>query len=424
MIYNIKWHPSKSHQDTTKQKNPDKFLYLRLTKNRRSKYVALDVYINPNDWNDKTGKVKTTAVNASQINNFITKKIAETQALSLSMETKSKFVTVYDIKSKLVGNGPAEFFSYFEKQIRLRTEEFSIGTILHYKTVLAKLKNYWKKERLYFEDVNVQLIKDFQEYLIYELKNHTNTIHSNLKIIRTVINDAVAEGLIPYEKNPFNMIKLRSEKTSRQFLSDEELDRLEDLTLLEGSQLNHHRNLYLFSAYTAGIRISDLLNMRWRNVYDGHLYFQIKKNKEDIGIKLPYKSLSILQNYRALAEQAQNRKFVDPDSFIFPLLQMEKDEKDKLKIYQAISSANAYANKDLRKLTKLAKIDKEISFHTARHSWAIRALQKGMRIEHVSKLMGHASVKNTEVYAKIQNEDLDKAMEVFNDSYRRKQLNV
>jgi len=340
------------------------------------------------------------------------------------METKSKFVTVYDIKSKLVGNGPAEFFSYFEKQIRLRTEEFSIGTILHYKTVLAKLKNYWKKERLYFEDVNVQLIKDFQEYLIYELKNHTNTIHSNLKIIRTVINDAVAEGLIPYEKNPFNMIKLRSEKTSRQFLSDEELDRLEDLTLLEGSQLNHHRNLYLFSAYTAGIRISDLLNMRWRNVYDGHLYFQIKKNKEDIGIKLPYKSLSILQNYRALAEQAQNRKFVDPDSFIFPLLQMEKDEKDKLKIYQAISSANAYANKDLRKLTKLAKIDKEISFHTARHSWAIRALQKGMRIEHVSKLMGHASVKNTEVYAKIQNEDLDKAMEVFNDSYRRKQLNV
>lgn len=210
------------------------------------------------------------------------------------------------------------------------------------------------------------------------------------------------------------MIKLRSEKTSRQFLCDEELDRLEDLTLLEGSQLNHHRNLYLFSAYMAGIRISDLLNMRWRNVYDDHLYFQIKKNKEDIGVKLPDKSLSILRIYRVLAEQTQDCKFIDPDSFIFPLLQVEKDEKDKLKIYQAISSANAYANKDLRKLTKLAKIDKEISFHTARHSWAIRALQKGMRIEHVSKLMGHASVKNTEVYAKIQNEDLDKAMEVFN----------
>jgi site-specific recombinase XerD len=55
-----------------------------------------------------------------------------------------------------------------------------------------------------------------------------------------------------------------------------------------------------------------------------------------------------------------------------------------------------------------------LSFHTARHSWAVRALQKGMRIEYVSKLMGHASVKHTEVYAKILNAELDKAMDVFN----------
>ena len=66
-------------------------------------------------------------------------------------------------------------------------------------------------------------------------------------------------------------------------------------------------------------------------------------------------------------------------------------------------------------MAKKAKIHKNISFHTARHSWAVRALQKGMRIEYVSKLMGHASVTHTEVYAKILNQDLDKAMEVFNN---------
>ena len=71
-------------------------------------------------------------------------------------------------------------------------------------------------------------------------------------------------------------------------------------------------------------------------------------------------------------------------------------------------------------MTKLAKITKQISFHTARHSWAVRALQKGMRIEYVSKLMGHASVKNTEVYAKVLNEELDKAMEVFNSPKKEK----
>jgi integrase/recombinase XerD len=61
-----------------------------------------------------------------------------------------------------------------------------------------------------------------------------------------------------------------------------------------------------------------------------------------------------------------------------------------------------------------AGIDKKVSFHTARHSWAVRVLQKGMRIEYVSKLMGHSSVKHTEGYAKILDSELDKAMEIFN----------
>jgi integrase len=97
------------------------------------------------------------------------------------------------------------------------------------------------------------------------------------------------------------------------------------------------------------------------------------------------------------------------------LIKLSLGEKDRIKIHHAISAATSYTNKDLRKLTRLAGIDKKVSFHTARHSWAVRALQKGMRIEYVSKILGHASVKQTEVYARVMNEELDKAMEVFNN---------
>jgi site-specific recombinase XerD len=72
---------------------------------------------------------------------------------------------------------------------------------------------------------------------------------------------------------------------------------------------------------------------------------------------------------------------------------------------------------DLGKLSRMAGLDKRITFHTARHSWAIRAFQKGTGIEYVSKLLGHASVKQTEVYARVMNLELDKAMEIFN-TYR------
>jgi integrase len=251
--------------------------------------------------------------------------------------------------------------------------------------------------------------------MMLERKNHVNTIHSNLKVLRKIITDAIAEELIPIEKNPFNKIKLKGQKTSRLFLLDHELEKLELLQLEENSQLNHHRNLYIFSAYSAGIRISDLLLMRWKNFNGQHLCFQMKKTKEDLSVKLPEKSLDILSFYQNLANNKCGEIKIDPESFIFPLLRIPPTEINKIKLFNAISSAVAYTNKDLRKLRLMAGIDKKFSFHSARHSWAVRALQKGMRIEYVSKLMGHASVKQTEVYAQILNEELDKAMEIFNE---------
>ena len=190
---------------------------------------------------------------------------------------------------------------------------------------------------------------------------------------------------------------------------------LEELDLPIESQLNHHRNLYIFSAYACGIRIADLLVMRWKNVSGDRLHFQIRKNRDCLGIKMPPKALKILEFYREVTQRKNCETLIDPDAFIFPLLHVAPKETDRTKMHNAISSATAYTNKDLKKLRVRAGLNKHISFHSARHSWAVRALQKGMRIEYVSRLMGHASVKNTEIYAKILDSELDKAMEIFNE---------
>ena len=83
--------------------------------------------------------------------------------------------------------------------------------------------------------------------------------------------------------------------------------------------------------------------------------------------------------------------------------------------YSQISSATAYINKNLKMLAKKAAIEKPLSFHITRHTWATRARRKGISIDKVSKLMGHAQLRETQIYAKIVNEELDKAMDVFND---------
>jgi integrase/recombinase XerD len=121
---------------------------------------------------------------------------------------------------------------------------------------------------------------------------------------------------------------------------------------------------------------------------------------------LPERALQIINFYR--------KENSTGNDFIFPLLKIAPDEKSPEAIHSAISTASAYTNKNLYKLAELAGIEKHISFHTSRHTWATRALTKGMRIEHVSKLMGHTAIKETQVYAKIVNKELEQAMEIFN----------
>lgn len=389
-------------------------IYLRVTKSRKSKYLALNTYIFSKDWNKETGKVKTTAPNSSQINTYISSKVAEAERIALELETRSTLVTSYDIKHKILGRSPADFFEYFQNRKDILDKAYTIGTIRRYRCAVKKLQSFYKRDKLYFDDINVTLIRDFQQSLLFDCNNHVNTVNANLKVIRRLLFDAVAEGLLPFEKNPFIKIKLRNQSTKQTFLLDDELELLEKLELSKESQLNHHRNLYIFSAYACGIRISDMLLMRWKNVSGDRLYFQIRKNRDSLGIKMPPKALQILEFYRSMAEARNCETVLNPDGFIFPLLRIDPTETDRKKIHNAISSATAYTNKDLKKLRIRAGLSKHISFHTARHSWAVRALQKGMRIEYVSRLMGHASVKNTEMYAKILDSELDKAMEIFN----------
>src|SRR5204862_7327718 len=121
------------------------------------------------------------------------------------------------------------------------------------KSVLGKLKKYMKGRDLSFDEVTVFWLKNYEIYLRAELSNKINTIHSNLKIFRKLINAAISEEIFPYDKNPFLRFKLKWENVSKEYLTEDELNSLEMLKLEPGSRKDHHRNMYIFAAYTAGL---------------------------------------------------------------------------------------------------------------------------------------------------------------------------
>lgn len=383
-------------------------IYIRLIKGRKAKFISLGIKVHPNQWNSEKLRVKSQFTNSARVNAYIAKKVAEAENTALTLEMKEKHVSSRKIKEAIIGKEQKSFLKYGEQYISELKAKGKIGTHNRVKAVFEKLKKFIKKEDLNFDDFDLQFLKRYDAYLREDLKNSQNTIHANLKVFRRLFNNAVREELIEANIDPFRKFKMSTEKTKKQYLTEDELNAIEKLPLKENIAMYHHRNMYVLAAYAGGIRISDLLQLRWLNFDESHLNIFTQKTKETVSIKLPTKALEIIDYYSLLQPDHK------PTDFIFPFLKNNLDYSDPKLLFNAISSNTAFANKNLKFITEKAGIEKHLSFHTSRHTWATRALKKGVRIEYVSKLMGHTNIKTTQIYAQIVSTELDNAMDVFN----------
>ena len=380
-------------------------LCIRITKNRKSKFVFLNYRIKPDFWDDENKRVRKSHPNAQQLNRYIAIKLMEAQEAALMMEAADKAILPERIKEQIMGKAPVPFFKFADRYVEELKVNLKVGSHRKTKSVVTKMKKYVGGRELFFEHITVAWLKDYAKYLKSEHENKTNTVSCNFRTIRRIINLAICEDLIEPEKNPFKKFRLVTEKVKKEFLTDEELMLIELAPLEKGSEMDHHRNMFVFSAYSGGLRISDMLNLRWKNFDGERVLVQTRKTASIVSIKLPSKALEILAIYRGAD--------VKPEDFIFPVLDNAVDYSDPYRMLYAISKADGEINDSIRAILKIINLDKKITFHSARHSFAVRALRKGVRIEYVSKLLGHASISTTQIYAQVVNEELDKAMEVF-----------
>ena len=383
-------------------------VYIRITKNRKAKFISIGIKVHPDLWDEKIHRVKKKYPNATKVNAFIAKKIAESEGTAVTLETSKKYVSSKKIKEAIMGKASLSLIKYIEEYQNSDLRKCKVGTYNRVNAIVNKLKTYLRQSDISFDEFDLNFIKKYEKYLREVLNNKPNTIHSNFKVFRKFFNDAIREDLIEPIANPFNKYKLSWENTSRAYLTDTEIEAIENLALKENTVMFHHRNMYVFATYAGGIRISDLLQLRWNNYDDSHVRLFTQKTKESISIKLPSKALEIMEFYKGLNLTGQITDFV------FPFLSNTTDYSNPNVLFKALSSNTAFVNKNLKTIAFKAEIKKAISFHSSRHSFATRALQKGMRIEYVSKLLGHSTIKTTQIYTKIVNSDLDKAMEIFN----------
>ena len=389
-----------------KNSNNEVPLFIRLTSNRKSSYIHLGLSVNIDYWDEKAMQVKRGHPNMSRVNNFLTSKLFDIQSKAIQSDEKTPN-NANSVSQLLKGNEKVDFLKYFDEQNKKLIARDKINTQRRANSVYNKIKEYVGDSVLYFEDINVKWLKDYEFYLISVKKNAMNTVFTEMKAIRMLFNSANNEDVISISKSPFTKYKLKWDQVEKNYLTEGELIALDSIELPIGSCISVHRDIYIFAAYSGGLRISDIFQLRWRDFDGEKVSVKTQKTGSFVSIKLPNKSKEILAKYKSYG--------ANHNSYIFPILSKYENIDCETSRLKAISAANAYVNKDLVKLAKLAQIDKHIHFHTSRHTFATRALRKGMRIEYVSKLLGHSNIKTTQIYAKIVNEELDKAMDVFND---------
>ena len=343
--------------------------------NRKKMYFSTKIYLKPEQWDAKRKMVKNHP-NANVLNRMLYENIAAIEQTELGLWQQGKSISLDLLKNSIdkpLSNGRS-FLTFFKEEIA--NSSLKESTRQNHLSTLELLQEF-KKEVL-FTDLTFEFVSSFDNYL-QSKGYHLNTIAKHMKHLKRYINVAINKEYMDIQKYAFRKYKIKSIEGSHTHLAPEELHKFENLQLTgRYTRLQKTKDAFLFCCY-AGLRYSDFTNLTSANIVEFHqeTWIIYKSVKTGMEVRLPLyllfegKGIQILQRYKD-----------DLNSFF------------KLKDY-----SNFY--KELNILAGLAKIDKRVSFHTARHTNATLLLYNGANITTVQKLLGHKSVKTTQVYANI-----------------------
>ncbi len=253
------------------------------------------------------------------------------------------------------------------------------GKSCHWKNVLNHLKAF--SNGIKINAINENWLISFQNYLLTRVSK--NTAGNYFIYINNALNKAVKEKLIA--ENPCKYIgRIKMTEVEKSYLTLDEIQQMAKANCID----QETKKAFLFSCYT-GLRISDVRNLTYSDIQGDKIQFRQKKTKRIEYLPLSDMALKILEN------KDSNIVHINKDDKIFELKQSET------------------IRQQLKRWVKNAGIEKAVTFHTARHSFATVALSNGVDLYTVSKLLGHRDLSTTQIYAKIVNEKLREAVNLI-----------
>ena len=382
-------------------------IYVRLTVDGKRFEYSTKKFIEPSKWSNELSKMKGNSEEARSINSLLDFTKNRINEIQFELLKDGISPNIEEFKNKLLGIKEREhllipIFKEHNRKIKeLLGIEYAPGTLERYETSLKHTKDFlsWKYN---LSDINIEkidhsFITEYEFYLRSERKCANNTAVKYIKNFHKIINQCLANGWLI--KDPFVNYKSKVKEVVREYLSEIEIEQLINKEF-KSERLELVRDIFVFSCFT-GLAYVDVKQLTLDNIsigIDGDKWIFKNRQKTDTTSKIP-----LLPTAQEIINKYSEHPVCKNEKKLLPILSNQK--------------MNAY----LKEIADVCEINKDLTFHIARHTFATTVtLSNGVPIETVSKMLGHTNLKTTQHYAKILDKKISEDMMILKSKFTSK----
>ena len=380
-------------------------IYIRLTVDGKRMEFSSKKFIEAAKWSTELSKMKGTSEEARSLNEYLNLMKSKIFDIQMELIHKNELLTLEVFKNKLLGIEERQrtlipiFKDHNNKIKELVGKEYAQGTLERYNTSLKHTIDFleWKYKisDIEIDKINHAFITDYEFYLRSVRNCANNTAVKYIKNFSKIIKICLANNWI--ERNPFSNYKAKVREVERVYLSEGEIQNIINKDF-KTERLSLVRDIFLFSCFT-GLAYIDVKNLTKSHIsigIDGEKWIFTHRQKTEAASKIPILPITqmIIDKYEDHPECCNQNK-------LLPILSNQK--------------MNAY----LKEIAGVCEIEKELTFHIARHTFATTVtLTNGVPIESVSKMLGHKNLRTTQHYAKVLDKKVSEDMMILREKFK------
>ncbi len=380
-------------------------LFLRITVNYKRAEFSIQRKVKLEKWCSIKGRVKGSKPHTRELNHYLDELESKAFKIHSKLVLKKKPFTAETIKHKMLNTESSnktllEVYDEHNNQIeQLLGLEYSYGAYRrHFRTrnhLAAFVQKEYKMKDIFIKEVDLKFINRFHHFLKTQNIGNQNTITKYVVNFKKIMRIAVANNWV--NQDPFYHWKAKWKKVERDILTELELRSLIKQEF-DISRLEQIRDIFVFSCFT-GLAYVDVKKLSSNHIVlglDGKRWIKIRRWKTDSRSVVP-----LLPTSESILSKYKDHPLTKEHDLLLPVISNQK--------------TNAF----LKEIATICKIQKNLTFHLARHTFATTVtLANGVPIESVSKMLGHQSLKTTQIYAKVIDKKLMDDMEVVKAKFK------